>query len=103
MTSIMLEVKIDRADPVALHEQVAAQIRRSSPKETPNQASVFRRRRTSRLFFRSTRTRCRGALRELREEGLLEFRRGNVSRVGNAGAQPARYEGSRAVGARASR
>lgn len=81
MTSIMLEVKIDRADPLPLHEQVAAQIRRSiaegdaKPGERLPPAKDI-----AAVLEVNTNTVLR-ALRELREEGLLEFRRGNGVRV----------------------
>ena len=79
MTSTMLGVKIDRSDPTALHEQVAAQIRRSiaegdaKPGERLPPAKDL-----AAVMHVNTNTVLR-ALRELREEGLLEFRRGSVA------------------------
>ena len=81
MTSIMLGVKLDRSDPTALHEQVAAQIRRSiaegdaKPGERLPPAKDL-----ASVMGVNTNTVLR-ALRELRDEGLLEFRRGLGVRV----------------------
>ncbi len=72
----MLDVKVDRAEDVALHDQVAAEIRRAiadgeaGPGErlppAKDLAAVLEV--NSNTVFR--------ALRILRDEGLLEFRRG---------------------------
>ncbi len=81
MTSTMLGVKIDRSDPTPLHEQVAGQIRRSiaegdaKPGERLPPAKDL-----AAVMHVNTNTVLR-ALRELREEGLLEFRRGMGIRV----------------------
>ena len=76
MTSIMLEVKIDKADPADLYEQVAAEIRRAiadgeaKPGERLPPAKDL-----AAVLEVNTNTVLR-ALRVLRDEGLLEFRRG---------------------------
>ena len=57
MYSIMLRVKVDRSEALALHDQVAAELRRAIAAGV-NANTVLR------------------ALRLLRDEGLLEFRRG---------------------------
>jgi len=81
MTSIMRDVKVDRSDPTALHEQVAGQIRRSiaegdaKPGERLPPAKDL-----AAVMQVNTNTVLR-ALRELRDEGLLEFRRGLGVRV----------------------
>jgi GntR family transcriptional regulator len=78
-------VNLDRSDPTALHEQVAAQIRRSiadgdaKPGERLPPAKDL-----AAVMGVNTNTVLR-ALRSLREEGLLEFRRGLGIRV--AGTQ----------------
>ncbi|HMD56730.1 MAG TPA: GntR family transcriptional regulator [Solirubrobacteraceae bacterium] len=77
----MIDVKLDRSDPTALHDQVAAQIRRSiaegdaKPGERLPPASDL-----AAVMNVNANTVLR-ALRELREEGLLEFRRGHGVRV----------------------
>ncbi len=81
MTSIMVGVKLDRSDPTALHEQVAAQIRRSiaegdaKPGDRLPPAKDL-----AAVMGVNTNTVLR-ALRELRDEGLLAFRRGLGVRV----------------------
>jgi GntR family transcriptional regulator len=77
----MLEVKIDRDDPFELHEQVAAEIRRAiadgeaKPGERLPPAKDL-----AAVLGVNTNTVLR-ALRQLRDEGLLDFRRGRGIRV----------------------
>ena len=77
----MIPVKLDRSDPTALHDQVAAQIRRSiaegdaKPGERLPPAKDL-----AAVMDVNTNTVLR-ALRALRDEGLLEFRRGHGIRV----------------------
>ena len=77
MTSVMLDVSIDRSDPALLHDQVAAQIRRAiadgeaQPGERLPPARDF-----AAVMGVNTNTVLR-AMRLLRDEGLLEFRRGH--------------------------
>jgi len=72
----MLSVKVDRADPTDLYEQVAAEIRRAiargeaKPGERLPPAKDL-----AAVLDVNTNTVLR-ALRLLRDEGLLEFRRG---------------------------
>jgi GntR family transcriptional regulator len=76
MTSTMRDVKVDRQDPTDLHEQVAADIRRAiadgeaKPGERLPPAKDL-----AAVLGVNTNTVLR-ALRTLRDEGLLEFRRG---------------------------
>ena len=77
MTSIMLSVKVDRRDPTDLYEQVAGDIRRAiadgeaKPGERLPPAKDL-----AAILGVNANTVLR-ALRQLRDEGLLEFRRGH--------------------------
>ena len=72
----MLDVNIDRSDPAALHDQVAAQIRRAiaDGEAVPGERLPLARDLAAVLGVNKN-TMLR-ALRILRDEGLLEFRRG---------------------------
>jgi DNA-binding transcriptional regulator YhcF (GntR family) len=76
MNSTMLNVKVDRGDPTDLYEQVAGEIRRAiadgeaKPGERLPPAKDL-----AAVLDVNTNTVLR-ALRMLRDEGLLEFRRG---------------------------
>jgi GntR family transcriptional regulator len=77
----MLPVKIDRTDPTLLHDQVAAAIRRAI---ADGEAAAGERlppaRDLAAVLGVNTNTALR-ALRLLRAEGLVEFRRGHGIRV----------------------
>ncbi|HEV3070613.1 MAG TPA: GntR family transcriptional regulator [Solirubrobacteraceae bacterium] len=80
MNSTMLE-SIDRSDPTPLHDQVAAQIRRAiADGEARPGERLPPARDLAAVMAVNTNTVLR-ALRDLREEGLLEFRRGLGVRV----------------------
>ena len=76
MYSTMFNVKVDRSEEIALHDQVAAEIRRAiaageaSPGERLPPAKDL-----AAVLGVNTNTVLR-ALRLLRDEGLLDFRRG---------------------------
>lgn len=72
----MLQVKIDRTEPVGLHEQVAAEIRRAIAEgEAGSGDRLPPAKDLAAVIGVNTNTVLR-ALRMLRDEGLLEFRRG---------------------------
>jgi GntR family transcriptional regulator len=72
----MLRLRVDRDDPLELHEQVAAEIRRAiADGEAGPGERLPPARDVAAVLAVNTNTVLR-ALRMLREEGLLEFRRG---------------------------
>jgi GntR family transcriptional regulator len=81
MTSTMLRVNIDRANPAALHEQVAAQIRRSIAEGDAKPGERLPPARDLAAVMQVNTNTVLRALRDLRDEGLLEFRRGHAIRV----------------------
>ena len=81
MAITMLKVKIDRGDPALLHDQVAADIRRAiADGEARPGERLPPARDLAAVLGVNTNTVLR-ALRVLRDEGLLEFRRGRGIRV----------------------
>jgi GntR family transcriptional regulator len=77
----MIDVKIDRDEPVLLHDQVAAQIRRAiADGEAKPGERLPPARHLAAVMHVNTNTVLR-ALRLLRDEGLLELRPGQGIRV----------------------
>lgn len=72
----MIDVKIDRSDPLALHEQVAAAIRRAIADGEAGPGERLPPARDLAAVLGVNANTVLRALRLLRDEGLLEFRRG---------------------------
>ncbi len=72
----MLEVKIDRDRPVLLHDQVAGEIRRAIAEGEAAPGERLPPARDLAAVLRVNTNTVLRALRMLRDEGLLEFRRG---------------------------
>jgi GntR family transcriptional regulator len=93
----MLGVKVDRGEPLQLHEQVAGEIRRAiaSGEARPGERLPPARDLAAVLGV-NTNTVLR-ALRQLRDEGLLEFRRGRGITVTGTPQQSAVVEQAKAL------
>jgi len=76
MTSTMFEVKVDRSDGLALHEQVAAEIRRAIADGEAGPGERLPLARDMAAVLGVNKNTVLRALRILREEGLLDFQRG---------------------------
>ena len=81
MTSTMLDVNIDRSGPLPLHDQVAAQIRRAIADGEAGPGERLPLAQDLAAVLGVNKNTVLRALRILREEGLLEFRRGRCITV----------------------
>jgi GntR family transcriptional regulator len=72
----MLRVKVNRSDPMELNEQVAAEIRRAIADGEAGPGERLPPARDLAAVLRVNTNTVLKALRQLRDEGLLEFRRG---------------------------
>jgi DNA-binding transcriptional regulator YhcF (GntR family) len=72
----MFRVKVDRAEPIDLHEQVAGEIRRAIAEGEAKVGERLPPARDLAAELGVNRNTVLRALRQLRDEGLLEFRRG---------------------------
>src|ERR1700675_5109313 len=89
MTSTMLDVKVDRGEPTDLYEQVAGEIRRAIAEgEAKAGERLPPARDLAAVLGVNTNTVLR-SLRLLREEGLLDFRRGRGIHVAGTPEQGA--------------
>jgi len=76
MTRTMLDVNVDRSGPVLLHDQVAAQIRRAIAEGEAAPGERLPLAKDLAAVLGVNKNTVLRALHILREEGLLEFRRG---------------------------
>jgi GntR family transcriptional regulator len=76
MARTMLSVNVDRSEPVPLHDQVAAQIRRAIADGEAGPGERLPLAKDLAAVLGVNRNTALRALHILREEGLLEFRRG---------------------------
>ena len=76
MTRTMLDVNVDRSGPVPLHDQVAAQIRRAIADGEAGPGDRLPLAKDLAAVLGVNKNTVLRALHILREEGLLEFRRG---------------------------
>ena len=76
MTSTMMDVNVDRSDPLPLHNQVAAQIRRAIADGEAGPGERLPLAKDLAALLGVNKNTVLRALHLLREEGLLEFRRG---------------------------
>ena len=76
MTSTMFVVKVDRSDPLALHDQVAAEIRRAIAEGEAGPGERLPLAKDMAAVLGVNKKTVLRALHILREEGLLDFQRG---------------------------
>jgi GntR family transcriptional regulator len=93
----MFEVKPNRQDPVDLHAQVAAEIRRAIAEGEAKQGERLPPARDLAAVLGVNTNTVLRALRELRDEGLLEFRRGRGITVAGTPPQGAVIEQAHAL------
>jgi GntR family transcriptional regulator len=93
----MIRVKIDRAEPVGLHTQVASEIRRAIAEGEAKQGERLPPAHDLAAVLGVNTNTVLRALRELRDEGLLEFRRGRGITVAGTPQQGAVIEQARVL------
>jgi GntR family transcriptional regulator len=89
MTSTMIRVKVTREHGVELHEQVAAEIRRAIADGEAKPGERLRPAKDLAAVLDVNRNTVLRAFRQLRDEGLLEFRRGRGVTVAGSPARGA--------------
>src|SRR6266508_3532361 len=97
ITGTMFRVKVDRDEPTDLHEQVAGEIRRAIAEGEAKPGERLPPARDLAAELGVNRNTVLRALRQLRDEGLLEFRRGR----GNPQPRRRSRAGARARASRA--
>jgi GntR family transcriptional regulator len=95
MAITMRNVKLDRGDPLDLHEQVAGEIRRAIADGEANPGERLPPARDLAAVLGVNTNTVLRALRELRDEGLVEFRRGRGITVTGTPEQSAVIERAR--------
>ena len=95
ITSTMIEVKVDRNGVAELHEQVAAEIRRAIALGEAVPGDRLPPAKDLAAVADVNKNTILRALRELRNEGLLDFQRGRGVRVSGTPAQSAVIERAR--------
>ena len=95
MTSTMFRVKVDRDEQTELHEQVAAEIRRAIADGEAQPGERLPPARDLAAVLGVNANTVLRALRTLRDEGLLEFRRGRGITVAGTPQQGAVVEQAR--------
>jgi GntR family transcriptional regulator len=76
MSSTMFPVKVDRSDPLALHDQVAAEIRRAIAEGEAGPGERLPLAKDMAAILGVNKNTVLRALHILRDEGLLDFQRG---------------------------
>jgi GntR family transcriptional regulator len=85
----MLRVKVDRAEPTSLHDQVAAELRRAIANGEAKPGERLPPARDLAAVLGVNRNTVLRALRMLRDEGLVDFRRGRGVTVAGTPEQSA--------------
>jgi len=97
MTSTMLHVKVNREDPLALHDQVAAEIRRAIADGEAGSGERLPLAKDLAAVLGVNKNTVLRALRVLRDEGLLDFQRGRGITVAGTPQRGAVLERVRAL------
>lgn len=97
MTSTMLPLNIDRSEPVALHDQVAAEIRRAIAEGEAGPGDRLPLAKDIAAILGVNKNTVLRAMHLLRDEGLLEFQRGRGITVAGTRQRSAVIEQVRAL------
>ena len=97
MTSTMLSLHVDRSEPVALHDQVAAEIRRAIAEGEAGPGERLPLAKDIAAVLGVNKNTVMRAMHILRDEGLLEFQRGRGITVAGTRERSAVLEQVRAL------